>query len=140
MSKIYVAGSSRDIKKIKEVAAQLEADGHTITHKWWDVILERGSANPENATHAERWRWVDADLNGVRECDTFLLVWPDVYYSHGAFFESGYARALGKRTWYLSSERPTSIFSAAFQARFSNVLEVQEALKLTRSGYVVIGS
>ena len=38
--RIYVAAKFGSAAKAKEVAEFLEKDGHTITHKWWEVKEE----------------------------------------------------------------------------------------------------
>ncbi len=102
---LYLAGSSGDMTRVRGAFAKIAAftagerlanfPGIHITHDWISVIAARGEANPTNATFHERTQWAAEDLAGVRAADVLWLLMPPGI-SDGAFYECGYADALGK--------------------------------------------
>lgn len=89
MTKIYIAAPWIDREQLPAIASQFEAQGHTITWKWWqtDDIAE-GSSNEakleEQALH---------DLNGVLEAEALVLL--NTKKSEGKAVEQGIAIANG---------------------------------------------
>ncbi len=73
---------------------RLRAGGHEITHDWVSIIMDRGEANPTDASVEERRAWADEDLAGVRAADAMVLLMPEGS-GLGCFWEAGYAQALG---------------------------------------------
>lgn len=97
---IYIAGSSKEIDRAKAAARALEKEFPknevVITHRWWNVIDKRGAANPADAEFHERMIWAHDDLRGVEDADVvWLLMPPPESETIGAYWEAGYADALG---------------------------------------------
>lgn len=90
--KFYIACSSTYRALARRYAEALEAEGHECTHRWWEVIEERGSANPRDATPDEARMWSDQDLRGVKSADRLIVL--AVGDSVGAWFEAGQADLL----------------------------------------------
>ncbi len=93
--KVYVAASSLQMDRARDVMAQLRAAGHEVVHDWCSIIEARGVANPSDSTQDERWDWAIDDLQGVKRADVLWLLVP-AEEGAGAFVELGYALALGK--------------------------------------------
>ncbi len=109
MSRVYVAASSKELGRAKAAMALLREYGHEVTHDWVAEVEEVGSANPEHATVADKCRWAKADLDGVRAADLIWLLMPDQG-GLGAYWEAGYAQALGKGL-IVSGKHRRSIFT-----------------------------
>ena len=77
--RIYVA-SKFENPRAPQIAAQLEAAGHTITYKWWQCDV----ASQEQALN---------DFNGVVSADAMVLVVDADYRYSGALTEFGMALA-----------------------------------------------
>jgi nucleoside 2-deoxyribosyltransferase len=98
--KIYIAGPWVQKEDIAKIALQVEAEGHKITHKWWEV--ENGEELEANREPAELRRQGQLDLAGVMNADTVLLI--NSMKSEGKAVEQGIALgqdipiiAVGKR-------------------------------------------
>lgn len=89
---IYVAGSSEQLDRVKDVMAALEERGYTVTHNWPSEVEKVGEANPIDASDKDRLRWARADLLGVHQADVLLLLMP-AKEGFGAAVELGYAIA-----------------------------------------------
>ena len=90
MSKVYIAAPWRDKTKMPEIARQVEAAGHTITHKWWLV-----EDVPEDTRSMEdsKEQALD-DVYGVMSADLMILI--NSAKSEGKSLEQGVAIADGK--------------------------------------------
>lgn len=89
--KIYIAAPWKTRSEMPEIASKLEAQGHTITKKWWDVedVAEESARAPE----VLRQQAVD-DFEGVRTADLVLVI--NSAKSEGKAFEQGVAVAHSK--------------------------------------------
>jgi nucleoside 2-deoxyribosyltransferase len=94
--RVYVAASSAELERAAQAMDLVEGAGHELTHDWVSVVIERGDANPVDAPEGQRMAWAEADLEGVEEADVVWLLMPNTG-GLGAFWECGYAHALGKR-------------------------------------------
>lgn len=92
--RIYVAGSSRQLERVKAAMAALRSLGHTITHDWVALVEEYGEANPVDAATSTMRRWAADDLAGVYNADMVWLLMPETE-GFGAAVEMGYAIAHG---------------------------------------------
>lgn len=93
--RVYVAGSSRQLGRVRAAMERLKAAGHTVVHDWPTIIEAQGEANPADATQDERWDWAIDDLAGVKAADCLWFLVP-AEEGAGAFVELGYALAIGK--------------------------------------------
>lgn len=83
--KIYIAGPWLHRGDMPSIAAQFEAEGHTVTWKWWetDDIAEGSNREAELEAQARH------DVAGVREAQALVLI--NSAKSEGKSFESGVA-------------------------------------------------
>lgn len=114
---IYIAGSSRQIERAKAAARALAKEfpgGEvTITHRWWDIVEKVGEANPVDAQFHERMCWAADDLKGVEDADVvWLLMPPKELPCIGAYWEAGYADALGIDLVISGPDLERTIFTA----------------------------
>jgi nucleoside 2-deoxyribosyltransferase len=108
--RVYVAGSSGQIERAKSAIAALRERGHIVTHDW-PVLVERvGSANPPDASSADRTDWATDDLKGVHDADVFWLLMPSTD-GFGAAVELGYALAHGRPVVVSGGTPSRSIFT-----------------------------
>lgn len=94
MAYVYVAGSSDQLERAKSAIKALEDRGHVVTHNWVELVEAVGSANPVDASRAERRKWAADDLRGVHKADIMWLLMPHEG-GFGAAVELGYALAHG---------------------------------------------
>lgn len=88
--KIYIAGPWIDRAQMPEIAAKVEALGHTVTHKWWEH-----ENIPEDEKTAELLQEQAAlDQAGVLKADMLILI--NSAKSEGKATEQGMALATGK--------------------------------------------
>lgn len=121
--KVYVAGSSGELFRVRRAMDRLREAGVAITFDWTREVELVGTANPKGATKADRIGWAKADLSGVANADLLLvLVSPDP--ARGAYYEAGYAKANGVPTIF-AGETTQSIF-CSLGAEFA---EDDEAVK-----------
>lgn len=90
--RVYVAGSSAQLERVRDAMDALIERGHTVTHDWAHLVEEVGEANPLDATDHERITWARDDLRGVNSADVLWLLMPTTE-GFGAAVELGYALA-----------------------------------------------
>jgi nucleoside 2-deoxyribosyltransferase len=104
MPKIYLASSFQNIPRVIAVSAELESHGNKITTKWWaqdniNIHSEKDdNLNPEKFyQHPACKKIFERDLNGIKECQIFILVAGDIPAKfNGANIELGIAFQLNK--------------------------------------------
>lgn len=106
--KVYIAGSSDDLPRVKAAMAAATAAGLTVVSTWVGHVEKAGDGNPRWATNEQRWRWASTDLDGVGDSDVIWLLFAPKF---GAGAEWGYARAMGK-IQITSGDTKRSIFCA----------------------------
>lgn len=83
-----------------------------VTSDWPTVIRASGlEGNPRDVSREQRRAWTEADLVGVFRADLVWFLVHDSAPARGAYFETGYARGLGKLLVF-SGDTKQSIFSA----------------------------
>lgn len=82
---IYIAGSCKSRKAIKNLMTEMESWGCHIIFDW--TVRDK---NNDMSTY------VQEDIKGIKECDNFIYCM-DGSKSRGKYFELGYATALNKR-------------------------------------------
>lgn len=107
--KIYVAGSSAETERAQKFTTALQQMGIQTTNTWIEEVVLHGGGNPDSASPGDRRRWAQQDLKGVDDADGVWILLP-TQYSHGAFFEIGYALAKGKTIYSSGQCTPPSIF------------------------------
>jgi len=112
--RVYVAGSSDEIERAERNIAVLRAlstPAHPIevVSTWPSLIKAVGAANPADASTADRKAWSLADVAELERATILWLLAPTVGAGRGAYFELGYALALGM-TIIASGPTTQSIF------------------------------
>lgn len=130
--KVYVAGSSKELGRVKAAIQLLRDYGHEVTHDWPALVEQVGSANPD-VDDDTRARWAWADLRGVADAKALWLLVPAVD-GGGAYFESGYLLGMqmnegfGDRLMVASGACHKSIFTSLFNNTFASDLEALDFL------------
>lgn len=95
--RIYLAGPSAELARVRAVADALSADGHVITEPWWERVADaqaRGWATDRDvplAYLAESWR---RNRAGIESCALLIaLCRSDGGMSQGVACEVAYALA-----------------------------------------------
>lgn len=88
--RVYVAGSSSELPRVKAAMARCRAAGYEITHDWVAEVEAVGSANPTEATLQQRRGWATADFIGIGRAQVVWLLVPYID-GAGAYVELGYA-------------------------------------------------
>lgn len=119
--KVYLAGASCELSRVKKWASHLIDEGFELTCKWWDDVEAAGDANPAEGARDFALK----DIAAVEDSDVFWLLVPKVieygndHFSHGAFFEFGYSYAADESSLKLvSGDVDRSIF-CSLASRFS---------------------
>jgi nucleoside 2-deoxyribosyltransferase len=87
MYKLYIAAPWIDRERMPEIAAKFEAEGHIITHKWWEFEDTQES----ESTHDRLQEQAINDLDGVSRADILILI--NSSKSEGKAVEQGIALA-----------------------------------------------
>lgn len=91
MSRIYIAAPWIERKKIPTISAEVEAIGHVIPHKWWEVEnAQEGFESSKSSLREQAFK----DLNGVKSAQIILLI--NAAMSEGKSVEQGLALADSK--------------------------------------------
>jgi hypothetical protein len=91
--KVYVAGSSGEIDRVKRVMATLRSRGYEITHDWTGEVEAARAANYSDSTYPTDMRFAcaSADYCGVANADVVVLLLPKTTTSRGMWVEFGIA-------------------------------------------------
>lgn len=110
-ARVYVAGASRELDRVKAMVAKLEASGLVeITSRWFDAVEAWGVGRDAELTDDQARGHALADLQGVSEAELIWFLWPQNH-SAGAFVEFGYALSLKNNTVLVSGEHSACIFT-----------------------------
>jgi hypothetical protein len=125
--RVYVAGKTEDIPRVRNVQALVRHTGHTLTYDWTHDVEEHGA----NISTSQRVREECAlkDAKGVYACALLIAV-GSPHYMNGTLWECGMAAAWSIPTWLIDWELcPThSIFEALPNVRLMGIQEVGEEL------------
>lgn len=126
MAKVYLAGPWIDREKMPDIAKVLEANGHSITHPWWQYEGE----GEEHETDEFMRLCAVKDYEGVVNADAVVVY--NSAKSEGKATEQGIAIAHDKRIiLWTPGEKPTSnVFHHMYHYKHVKTLDqVLEALK-----------
>ncbi len=123
--KIYLAAPWNTWSAMPEIAAQFEAAGHAITHRWWEHENNLTDADFDNPSHLNSLEDCAAnDFMGVINADTLIII--NSSKSEGKAAEMGIAIArfipiilVGKRTnimHFIPSVMPVKDVRAAIKS------------------------
>lgn len=93
---VYVAGSSREIPRVREAIRMLVRGGCTISGDWVSQVEQHGSAGAR-LDDLQRASCAQHDLDAIDRADAILVLWPRTE-SVGAYVELGYALAATRLT------------------------------------------
>lgn len=76
MTRVYVAGPSAELARVREAVSLVEGAGHYVTERWFDKIeADRGSLTSDEGvpdeTLARAW---EVNLYGVRRAEVLVLL------------------------------------------------------------------
>jgi len=88
--RIYVAGSGRDLARVRTVQKALREHGHEITYDWTSDIEHNGSTAESDLDPVVAAAYAVADAQAVLDARAFVLVLPQTL-SIGSWVEFGIA-------------------------------------------------
>lgn len=112
--RVYIAAASvpSEIERVERWAAALIEAGIEVISTWPRNIREVGSANPRDATTAQRWEWAVTCLHQVAQADAlWFMTPPPGVHTRGAWCELNAARYGGQHI-VCSGDTKQSIFTA----------------------------
>lgn len=90
--KVYIAAASSEIERAEFFYKLITSQGIECTSSWIENVRKVGEGNPVAATFEDRKRWSEENLRAIDASDVVWMLAPDTgVFSHGAFFELGYA-------------------------------------------------
>lgn len=95
--KIYLAGPSAELARVREAAALIEGAGHELTERWWEKVDDTGTC-ASDVDHNEDELYLAAKDNddGIFSADGVIALCKTVGgISPGTAHEVGYAQGLG---------------------------------------------
>lgn len=96
-TRVYVAGSSREIDRARAAIAVLRAAGVEIWGDEWITDVERWGSGGETLSDADRAARARRACHAIENVDVILVLWPHTA-SAGAWIELGYALREGGAT------------------------------------------
>ena len=105
--RIYLAGPSAELARVREAAAQIEAAGHLITERWWEKVADGGVCASDvdhdesvlNRAAADNWL-------GINRADAAIILCREAGgLSTGAAHEVGWAQARGLDIVFVGAAR-----------------------------------
>lgn len=116
--KVYIAAASSEIDRAEFFFKLLTCQGIECTSSWIANVRSVGEGNPIAATFEDRRRWALDNLLAIEASAIVWILAPKAgVFSHGAFFELGYAiaraRSSATTSWVAStSVRPKVLASS----------------------------
>ncbi len=98
MKKVFVSGQLGDVESVQDAYKTLEDAGHIITHDWTKSDVFLSSKEAKLANKAEAGARAAKDLDGVVDCDVYILLSNNREVGKGMYVELGAALALNKTT------------------------------------------
>ena len=99
--KLYFASASANWRLVRDWINGARSDGHEVTMDWTQMVEELGRGNPEKTDPAVLCAAAAMDREGVRACETFILLWDAEVC--GALLETGMALEMEKPVWIVSN-------------------------------------
>ena len=131
MMRIYVAGSTRDVERVKGVQDAVRAFGHEITFDWtgaegqirtdgsWDIASEAG------AQIAQR------EIAACVRADLTILLFPPQGGGLGCWIEMGATLAYGGEVWVVEPGRDSVFWQHPSVRRFTSIQHLMGSLAST---------
>lgn len=96
--KFFISGQIDDADNIKTILAKVKKAGHTITHDWTATDTFLGSAQDKLSNLGESQVRAKNDIDGVINCDVYVLSSDNQNVGKGMYVELGAAIALSETT------------------------------------------
>lgn len=126
--KVYVAGSTRDLDRVRSVQNLARSLNHEITFDWtgsegeiridgsWDVAHETGS------------RVAQTEIAACLSADLTILLFPPNGGGLGCWIEMGASLASGSQVWVVSPGRDSVFWQHPLVSRFSTLEDLSHML------------
>lgn len=120
--RIYLAGPSAELARVREAAALIEAAGHTITERWFDKVADTGTcASDVDHDESVLVRAAEDNCSGIEMADVVIALCREAGgLSPGAAHEIGWAQAL--RTDVFLVGDPRGHLAARWPTRWGGVV------------------
>jgi hypothetical protein len=98
--RVFLAGSSREAKRVREMAERIDASGIEITQRWFDVgahgTPEEWGGKDGSIHRLAQESLARENMRAIIEADAFFLLWPDNGLLSTCIAEFAFALAKGK--------------------------------------------
>ena len=91
--KFFISGQINDIAHVRAAIHDVEAAGHEVTHDWTQTDTFLGGAEDKLANKRESGVRAEKDIQGVLDCDVYVLVSDNEAVGKGMYVELGAALA-----------------------------------------------
>lgn len=126
--RIYVAGSTRDIERVKGVHDVVRAFGHEITFDWTGAEGEiRTDGSWDSASEAGA-RIAVREVEASYTADLTILLYPPSGGGLGCWIEMGATLAGGGEVWVVEPARDSVFWQHPCVRRFGSTRELMAAL------------
>lgn len=125
--KFFISGATVDAVIIRQQMDTVETAGHSITHDWTD--MELALRDSDRKTKRELWNeWAQHDIQGVLDCDVYVLNCNAAGAGKGLYVELGAALALAQTygtpdVYAIGDLEEATIFSAHSAIRKAHSIE-----------------
>lgn len=105
--KVYLAGPSAELARVREAAALIEAAGHTITERWFDKVADTGTC-ASDVDHDETvlLRAAARNHRGIERAEVMIALCREAGgLSPGTAHEVGWAQAVGIEVVFVGNAR-----------------------------------
>lgn len=107
ITKVYLAGASKEIERARQWAEKLRDADIMLTSTWVEVIGRVGAANPATASPEQLTKWTLRDIAEVQDADLLWLLLPAIgVETVAAYVELGVAYVSEKRIVTSGPHRP----------------------------------
>lgn len=108
--KVYIAAASSEIDRAEFFFKLLTSQGIECTSSWIANVRSVGEGNPVAATFEDRKRWALDNLLAIEASAVVWILAPSTgVFSHGAYFELGYAVARARSSVATAWVNSTSV-------------------------------
>lgn len=135
-AKIYLAGPSRELERVRHWAAMLDRSGlFEFTHRWWLSYDQGGHVVGADALLLldERKSIASNCMVAIVRADIVWALWPDTATSEGVPFETAYAIGRAIHIVCSSTRIAGSVFATAGHEAFdSDAAAFEDVLRWAR--------
>jgi hypothetical protein len=128
---VYVAGSTRDVERVKGVQDAVRAFGSTITFDWTGAEGEiRTDGSWDSASEAGA-RIAQREIDACTSADLTILLFPPSGGGLGCWIEMGATLASGGEVWVLEPGRDSVFWQHPNVRRFTSMRHLMSSLAHT---------